>query len=104
MRSPVRDRLGGTLWGIVENLDYIKDLGINCIYLNPIFTAGSYHKYDTIDYYSIDPCFGTMEDFRKLVASCHKMGIRVILTGSSTIAAGIFRLQGCLREGRIICL
>ena len=74
-------RLGGTLWGIVENLDYIKDLGINCIYLNPIFTAGSYHKYDTIDYYSIDPCFGTMEDFRKLVASCHKMGIRVILDG-----------------------
>lgn len=74
-------RLGGTLSGITENLDYIRDLGANCIYLNPIFTAGAYHKYDTIDYYSIDPCFGTMEDFREMVDACHEMGIRVILDG-----------------------
>ncbi len=79
--APCESRLGGALRGIIENLDYINDLGVNCIYLNPIFTAGSYHKYDTIDYFSIDPCFGTMEDFRELVASCHKMGIRVILDG-----------------------
>lgn len=73
--------LGGTLNGIRENLDYIRDLGVNCIYLNPIFTASSYHKYDTIDYMSIDPCFGTMEDFKKLVSNCHENGIRVILDG-----------------------
>jgi len=76
-----RHRLGGTIKGITENIDYIKDLGVNCIYLNPIFSAESYHKYDTIDYYSIDPCFGTMEDFKEFVDTCHKHGIRVILDG-----------------------
>lgn len=76
-----KHRLGGTIRGITENIDYIKALGANCIYLNPIFSAGSYHKYDTIDYYSIDPCFGTMEDFRELVDVCHENGIRVILDG-----------------------
>lgn len=74
-------KLGGTIRGITENIDYLADLGINCIYLNPIFTAESYHKYDTIDYFSIDPCFGTMDDFKKMVETCHKNGIRVILDG-----------------------
>lgn len=74
-------KLGGTIRGITENIDYLKDLGINCIYLNPIFTAGAYHKYDTIDYYSIDPCFGSMEDFKEMVNCCHNSGIKVILDG-----------------------
>ena len=73
--------LGGTIRGITENLDYLADLGINLIYLNPIFTAGAYHKYDTIDYTTIDPCFGTMEDFKSMVQACHDRGIRVILDG-----------------------
>lgn len=72
---------GGTISGIMENLDYIKELGANCIYLNPIFVAGEYHKYDLLDYFHIDPCFGTNEDFRKLVQKCHSMGIRVIIDG-----------------------
>lgn len=75
------NRNGGNLRGIIENLDYLEQLHINCIYLNPIFLAASYHKYDTIDYYAIDPCFGTMEDFRELVRKCHEKGIRVILDG-----------------------
>ena len=76
-----RSRLGGTINGIRENLDYISTLGANCIYLNPIFAAGQYHKYDTIDYLHIDPCLGTDEDFRALVDKCHARGIRVILDG-----------------------
>jgi glycosidase len=76
-----RNRLGGTLDGILENLGYLVDLGINCIYLNPIFTARSYHKYDTIDYFSIDPCFGDNEKFKRLVEKCHELNIRVILDG-----------------------
>ena len=76
-----RSRLGGTINGIRENLDYISALGANCIYLNPIFAAGQYHKYDTIDYLHIDPCLGTDEDFRALVDKCHARGIRVILDG-----------------------
>lgn len=74
-------RLGGTIKGITENIDYLAELGIDCIYLNPIFSAESYHKYDTIDYYSIDPCLGTMDDFREMVKTCHDNGIRVILDG-----------------------
>lgn len=74
-------KLGGTLNGIKENISYLKELGINCLYLNPIFRAGAYHKYDTIDYYEIDPCFGTKEDFKALVNECHQAGIKVILDG-----------------------
>ena len=73
--------LGGTLKGVEENLDYISDMGINCIYLNPIFTANSYHKYDTIDYFDIDPCFGQKEDLKNLVKACHDRGMKVILDG-----------------------
>ncbi len=74
-------RLGGTIRGITEKLDYISGLGCDCIYLNPIFTAGEYHKYDTLDYYSVDPCMGTNEDLRHLVISAHARHIRVILDG-----------------------
>ena len=76
-----KSRLGGTIRGVMENLDYIKALGFNCIYLNPIFAAGEYHKYDLIDYYHIDPSFGTDEDFEQLVDTAHKMGMRVIIDG-----------------------
>ena len=76
-----RSQLGGTINGIRSNLDYIASLGVNCLYLNPVFAAGQYHKYDTIDYLHIDPCFGTDEDFRALVDESHVRGIRVILDG-----------------------
>lgn len=74
-------KLGGTIRGVTENLDYLSGLGINCVYLNPIFAAGEYHKYDLIDYYHIDPCLGTDEDFRELVDSAHGLGMRVIIDG-----------------------
>ncbi len=73
--------LGGTLRGIEENLSYIAGLGCNCIYLNPIFAAGAYHKYDTLDYFHIDPCMGTDDDLRRLVKTAHSMGIRILLDG-----------------------
>ncbi len=72
---------GGTIRGIEENLDYIKDLGCNCIYLNPFFAANSYHKYDLLDYFHVDPTRGTDEDFRSLVEAAHRMGIRVLIDG-----------------------
>lgn len=78
---PVRSKLGGTLAGVRQNLDYIAGMGFNCIYLNPIFLANSYHKYDTVDYYEIDPLLGTKQELRELVADCHSRGIRVILDG-----------------------
>jgi len=77
----VRGRLGGTLRGVAESVDYLKELGIDCVYLNPIFAAGEYHKYDLLDYYHADPCLGGDEAFRELVDSLHKSGIRVIIDG-----------------------
>lgn len=72
---------GGNLRGIQEQLPYLKSQGIRAIYLNPIFRAASNHKYDTADYMTIDPAFGTEEDFTRLCAEARKMGIRIILDG-----------------------
>jgi len=74
-------KLGGTLKGIIDNVDYLVDLGITAVYLNPIFTAYSYHKYNTIDYKHIDPCFGTDEDFGELVKLLHANNIKIVLDG-----------------------
>lgn len=76
-----RSRLGGTIKGISENLDYIQGMGFTCIYLNPIFAGGEYHKYDVLDYYHIDPCLGTEEDFQELVEALHGRGMKIIIDG-----------------------
>ncbi len=76
-----RSRLGGTLKGIRENLDYIQGMGFTCLYLNPIFTGGEYHKYDVLDYYHIDPCLGTEADFQELVDELHGRGMKIIIDG-----------------------
>ncbi len=72
---------GGTLRGVRENLDYLEQLGMNCLYLNPIFVAGAYHKYDTLDYFHVDPALGTDDDLRTLVEACHARDMRVMLDG-----------------------
>lgn len=77
----VRGKLGGTIKGIGENVGYLKDLGFNAIYINPVFAAGEYHKYDLIDYFHIDPCFGTNEEFKEMVKLYHENGLKVILDG-----------------------
>ena len=71
--------LGGDLRGIIERIGYLEQLGIEILYLTPIFAAHSNHKYDTIDYKKIDPCFGSNQDFRELVYACHERGIKVVL-------------------------
>lgn len=73
--------MGGDLKGIIEKLDYIKDLGADTIYLNPIFQSPSNHKYDTSDYYKIDSCFGTLQDFETLILESHKRKIKIIIDG-----------------------
>ncbi len=77
----------GDLQGVLEKLDYLNDgddttdtdLGINGIWLMPVMPSTTYHKYDTTDYEDIDPQYGTLEDFKELLAACHERGIRVIL-------------------------
>lgn len=77
----IHGKLGGTLRGVAENVDYLLDLGVNCVYLNPIFVAGEYHKYDLLDYFHVDPCFGGDEAFQYMVETLHANSIRVIIDG-----------------------
>ncbi|TAG05940.1 MAG: glycoside hydrolase family 13 protein [Betaproteobacteria bacterium] len=72
------DFFGGDIAGIIEKLDYIKDLGANTLYITPMFQAPSNHKYDTADFKNIDPHFGSNDDFVRLTAEAAKRGIRVI--------------------------
>ena len=76
-----RDYFGGDLKGVDQQLDYLKALGVNTIYFNPIFDAGSNHSYDTQDYTKVDPYFGTQKDFDNLVKHARDRGIRIVLDG-----------------------
>lgn len=77
----------GDLRGLTEKLDYLNDgdpetdtdLGVDAVWLMPIFQSGSYHGYDTDDYYAIDTEYGTMEDFEAFLSAAHARGIRVVL-------------------------
>ena len=73
--------MGGSLKGIEEKLDYLRSLGVTCIYLNPVFEAASNHRYDTGDYMHIDEALGTDADFEDLAAAAKEKGIRIILDG-----------------------
>ena len=75
------DYFGGNLLGIIKKLDYLKELGVNIIYLNPIFDAASNHKYDTGDYKKIDQMFGDEETFTELCKTAEEKGISIILDG-----------------------
>ena len=78
--TPTRTNFfGGDLQGIINKLDYLEALGVNAIYLTPIFAANTNHKYDTIDYYRIDPRFGDINTFRSLLKEAHDRGIRIVL-------------------------
>jgi cyclomaltodextrinase / maltogenic alpha-amylase / neopullulanase len=70
---------GGDIEGVINHIDYLKELGITGIYFTPIFKAHSNHKYDTIDYLEIDPQFGDNETFKRLVEVCHENGIKIML-------------------------
>ncbi|MCX7174884.1 MAG: glycoside hydrolase family 13 protein [Proteobacteria bacterium] len=72
------DFYGGDIAGIIEKLDYIRDLGANALYITPMFVGASNHKYDTADYTNIDPAFGSNTDFVRLTQEASRRGIRVI--------------------------
>lgn len=75
------EHYGGTLRGIISKLDYLAGLGITGLYLNPVNSSPSVHKYDTSNYHTIDPAFGTAEDLTQLVQQAHRRGMKVILDG-----------------------
>ncbi|MDO4540050.1 MAG: alpha-amylase family glycosyl hydrolase [Syntrophomonadaceae bacterium] len=75
------DFFGGDLRGIIDKLPYLEQLGVDAIYLNPVFQAASNHRYDTGDYHRIDPVLGDEDDLRLLCQKAGKLGIRIILDG-----------------------
>lgn len=89
--------MGGDLYGIVEKIDHLKELGINAIYLNPIFQSASNHRYHTHDYYKVDPMLGGDAALQSLLSTAHKNGIKVILDGVFNHASrGFFQFNHIL--------
>jgi cyclomaltodextrinase / maltogenic alpha-amylase / neopullulanase len=72
---------GGDFRGIIQHFDYLLDLGVNGLYLNPIFQATSNHRYNTTDYFKIDPKLGTLKDFKEFLYLAQSQNVRVILDG-----------------------
>lgn len=80
--TPTRENyLGGDLEGIRQKLPYLQELGVDCLYLTPVFAGDFNHKYATTDYFAIDPDFGTEEELATLVRQAHERGMRVLLDG-----------------------
>lgn len=72
---------GGDLYGIADRLDYLGDLGVTALYLNPVFASASNHRYHTYDYFQVDPFLGGNDALRFLIDEAHRLDIRVILDG-----------------------
>ncbi len=91
---------GGDLLGIFEKLDYLQDLGINAIYLNPIFQSASNHRYHTHDYLKVDPMLGGDVALKKLLKGAHKRNMRVVLDGVfNHCSRGFFQFNDILENG-----
>lgn len=91
---------GGDLYGVIEKLDYLQDLGITAIYFNPIFASASNHRYHTYDYYNVDPLLGGNEALKKLLKAAHKRGMRVVLDGVFNHASrGFWQFHHVLETG-----
>jgi alpha-amylase len=69
----------GDIKGMTSKLDYLKDLGVEGVWLMPMSPSPSYHKYDVTDYYGIDSAYGTIDDFKKFVEEAHKRNIKVVI-------------------------
>jgi neopullulanase len=91
---------GGDLYGIAERLDYLKDLGITALYLNPIFASAANHRYHAYDYYNVDPLLGGNDAFRHLLDKAHKKDIRIVLDGVFNHASrGFWQFHHVLENG-----
>ncbi len=92
----------GDLNGVTQKLDYIHQLGFDGIWLMPIFQSPSYHKYNTTDYYKIDPDYGTAADLKQLVSRAHELGIKVIIDLALNHSAtdNINFLKACAAEAQ----
>ncbi|MBD2256705.1 glycoside hydrolase family 13 protein [Pseudanabaena sp. FACHB-2040] len=91
---------GGNLWGVIDRLDYLQDLGVNAIYFTPIFQSASNHRYHTHDYYRVDPLLGGDTAFYELLKAAHQRQIRVVLDGVFNHSSrGFFYFNDVLENG-----
>ena len=91
---------GGDLLGVVEKLDYLQELGVNAIYLNPIFSSGSNHRYHTHDYFRVDPLLGGDAALDELLTAAHARDMRVVLDGVFNHASrGLLQFHDILENG-----
>lgn len=96
----IRDYQGGDLRGIINKFDYLLDLGVNALYLTPIFQSAAYHRYHAIDYFKIDPTLGTLADFKALLDTAHRNNVRVVLDGVfNHTGRGFFAFNDILENG-----
>ncbi len=78
-KENLEEPMGGTLKGIQEKLDHLEKLGVNVLWLMPFMSGPTYHKYGTIDFYAVDPGFGTEEDLKDLINDAHSRGMKVLV-------------------------
>ncbi|AFY37233.1 pullulanase [[Leptolyngbya] sp. PCC 7376] len=91
---------GGNLWGVIEKLDYLQDLGITAIYLTPIFQSACNHRYHTHDYYQVDPLLGGNRALKVLLDAAHQRGMKIVLDGVFNHASrGFFFFNDILENG-----
>ena len=94
------DFQGGDLYGVIDKLDHIESLGVNILYLNPIFLSGSTHKYDSWDHFKVDPTLGGDDGLRDLISNCHDRNIKVILDCSlNHVHPRHFAFQDIVKNG-----
>ena len=99
-RPTPRTFFGGDLAGVIEKFDYLLDLGVNALYFNPIFQSSSTHRYNTYDYFRIDPRLGDLKVFRRLLRLAHRNGMRIVLDGVfNHCGRGFFPFQDLLENG-----
>lgn len=92
---------GGDLWGVLEQLDYLQDLGINAIYFTPIFQSASNHRYHTHDYYQVDPMLGGNPAFKEFLDEAHRRNMKVVLDGVFNHSSrGFFFFHDVLENGK----
>ena len=94
------DFQGGDLYGVIDKLDHIESLGVNILYLNPIFLSGSTHKYDSWDHFKVEPTLGGDDGLRDLISNCHDRNIKVILDCSlNHVHPRHFAFQDIVKNG-----
>ena len=95
---------GGDLKGITKKLPYLHELGVNALYLTPVFQSVSNHKYDTQDYFAIDEMFGGEKDFRKFMKAAHEAGFHVVLDAVfNHVSERCLQFRDVLQNGKASC-